>query len=196
MNWFLNMIRKNRSNIILIIFLAFLYFTGLLSHVASFSQSLVVASGLVNADTDDTRSENFDFNFTIKDLQGSNQNFDQFKGKVVFLNLWATWCGPCRAEMPSIQSLYGQINHDKIAFVMLSIDREKDFDKVKKYVVDRSFSFPVFTHNGYLPEQLNVPSIPTTFVISAAGKIVMKEEGMRNYDTRKFKKYLEELSLK
>ncbi len=194
MNWFLTMIKKNRSNLILIVFLAFLYFTGLLGHIASFSQSIVVSSGLMNADSDESMSEEFDFNFSIKDLENNNQSFDQFKGKVIFLNLWATWCGPCKAEMPSIQKLYDQLDHDKFKFVMLSIDRDRDFEKVKRYVADRAFTFPVYANQGHLTDQLSVPSIPTTFVISAEGKIVMKEVGMKNYDTQKFKKFLERLA--
>jgi thiol-disulfide isomerase/thioredoxin len=188
------MLRKNRTNLVFIAAIAALYFTGLLSHIATFSQSMVVSSGLVNADVDDSMSEDFDFGFSIKDLENKEVSPEQFKGKVIFLNLWATWCGPCKAEMPSIQKLYDQVDHDKIKFVMLSIDREKDFHKVKKFVADRGFTFPVFASGGYMTDQLNVPSIPTTFVVSSEGKIVMKEVGMKNYDTQKFKKFLERLS--
>jgi thiol-disulfide isomerase/thioredoxin len=188
------MIRRNLSNIIFILILVILYFSGGLGRIATLAQTAVVHSGFVDADPADARDEAFDFNFTVKDLEGRTFPIEQFKGKVVFLNLWATWCGPCKAEMPSIQELYNQVDHDKFAFVMLSIDREKDFAKVKKYVQDKSYSFPVFTPSGYLTEQLNVPSIPTTFVISKEGKIAMKEVGMKNYNTSKFKKFLEGLA--
>lgn len=188
------MIRKNLSNIVFILIIVVLYFTGGLGQIATLAQSAVVHSGFVDADPSDSKDESFDYHFTVKDLEGNSFPVEQFKGKVVFLNLWATWCGPCKAEMPSIQKLYEQVDHTKFAFVMLSIDREKDFAKVKKYVQDKSYSFPVFTPSGYLTEQLNVPSIPTTFVISKEGKIVMKEVGMKNYNTSKFKKYLEELA--
>ena len=196
MNKVLILLQKNRSNIIFIALPAILYFTGMLSHLATFSQSIVVSSGLVNAETDESMSEEFDFNFSVKDIESNHQSFDQFKGKVIFLNLWATWCGHCKAEMPSIQNLYNQLDHNKFKFVMLSIDRERDFEKVKRYVADRGFTFPVYASSGNLTEQLDVPSIPTTFVISAEGKIVMKEVGMKNYDTQKFKNLLERLSHK
>ncbi|HEY5824771.1 MAG TPA: TlpA disulfide reductase family protein, partial [Cyclobacteriaceae bacterium] len=138
--------------------------------------------------------ESFDYDFMIKDLTGNKINFDQYKGKVVFINLWATWCGPCRAEMPGIQKLYDKVDHNKISFVMLSIDKDVNKEKVVKFIKDRSFSFPTFMPSGYLSSQLNVPNIPTSFIISKDGKIVVKEIGMKNYDTSKFKKLLEKLA--
>ena len=119
---------------------------------------------------------------------------NQFKGKTIFLNLWATWCGPCRIEMPSIQKLYDKVDHDKIAFVMLSLDRAEDKEKVEKFVTDKKHNFPVYRPAGALPELLNVPSIPTTFVITPDGKVASKKVGTANYDTEEFKKFLEDLS--
>lgn len=178
-----------------VIILLVLKFTGLLGSVSYVTQSAVLSTGLMNAsDEEIVTEEAFNYDFIVKDLQGNKINFDQYKGKVVFLNLWATWCSPCRAEMPGIQKLYDKMDHDQIIFVMLSIDKDVNKDKVIKFINDRSFSFPAFMPSGYLSNQLNVPSIPTTFVISKEGKIVVKEVGMKNYDTNKFKKLLEKLA--
>ncbi len=169
--------------------------TGLLGTISSFTQTAALHSGFLNASTDELESQDdFDFDFMMKDLQGNKIKFDQYKGKVVFINLWATWCGPCRAEMADIQKLYDQVDKQKIAFVMLSIDQDKNKGKVESYIHDRSFTFPVFMPSGYLTEQLNVPSIPTTFVVSKEGKIIMKEVGSKNYNTAKFRKFLDEKS--
>lgn len=174
--------------------LLFLKLTGLLSSVSYVTQSAVLQTGLMNAgDEALVTSETFDYNFTIKDLDGNKFSFDQYKGKVVFINLWATWCGPCRAEMKSIQKLYDKIDHEQVQFVMLSIDKDVYRDKVISYVKDKRFTFPVYMPSGYLTSQLNVPSIPTTLVLSKDGKIVAKEVGMRDYDTSKFKKFLDQL---
>lgn len=175
-----------------VIIVAALRVTGLMSSLSMFTQSAVLKTGLLNAHAEaEVKKDDFNFDFRIKDLAGNKVDFNQYKGKVIFLNLWATWCGPCRAEMPTIQSLYNKVDHDKIAFVMLSLDEDKNKEKVERYVHDRSFTFPVFMPSGHLSEQLQVPSIPTTFVIAKDGKILTKEVGTANYDTEKFKKFLE-----
>ncbi len=171
-----------------------LYSSGLFQYVALFGQTAMLYSGFVNAEVISNSNTHFDYNFTIKDLTGKKIEFKDFQGKVVFLNLWATWCGPCRSEMASIQKLYEEVDTNKVTFIMLSLDDDAHLDKVKTYITSKSFTFPVFMPYGYLANQLQVPSIPTTFVITKDGTIDLKEVGMRNYNTAKFKKYLEELA--
>ena len=169
--------------------------TGLMSSASYLSQRALLATGLRDASAEKAMiNEDFDFQFTIKDLEGNKLSFDQYKGKVIFLNLWATWCGPCRAEMPGIQNLYVKMDHEKVAFIMLSIDKDSDKGKIVDYLKKREFTFKAYQPSGYLPEQLRIPSIPTTFIISKEGKIVRKEVGSMRYDTSKFKKFLEDLS--
>lgn len=167
-----------------------LKWTGLLSNFTYLSQSAAIETCLLDASTDKKEPVDFDFRFQIKDLQGNKFEFEQFKGKVIFLNLWATWCGPCKAEMPTIQSLYSSIPKDSVVFVMLSLDKDLQQPKVIKYISNKQYTFPVYMPSGYLTEQLSVPSIPTTFVINKEGKIVAKEVGTTNFDTAKFRKFL------
>jgi thiol-disulfide isomerase/thioredoxin len=166
--------------------------TGLLSSVSVFTQRAAMEVGFMKASPEevDNAAPDFDYNFSIKDLNGNKISFEQFKGKVVFLNMWATWCGPCRAEMPGIQSLYDKIKADSIEFVILSWDRDSDKPKIEKYIEKNSFTFPVYQRTDYLPDPLQVPTIPTTFIISKAGKLIQKEVGTRNYDTKKMIQYL------
>lgn len=159
-------------------------------------QSAIIHSGMVNASTDAVSREAFNFDFVVRDLSGKEVSFKDFRGKVVFINLWATWCGPCRSEMPSIQELYNGIDKEKIVFVMLSLDEQSRSEKVKSYISQMAFSFPVYLPQGQLTNQLYVDTIPTTFIIDKDGYIVAKEIGMRNYNTAKFKKYLEDLASK
>jgi thiol-disulfide isomerase/thioredoxin len=179
-----------------LLILVVLKYTGLLGYVTQVSQSMVIKTGLLDASTDEKGKELFDYDFAIKNLSGEKFSFDQYKGKVVFLNLWATWCGPCKAEMPAIQKLYDEVGADDISFVMLSIDRDRDQHKVEKYAKDKAYTFPIFMPSGFLTDQLNVPSIPTTFIIDKYGKIVAKEVGTTNFNTPKFKKFLKELASK
>ncbi len=182
-----------KTGLTLVILLVLLNYTGLIGSISSATQSAILKTGLLDAEVDVSRSEIFNYDFMIKDLAGNKFSFDQYKGKVVFINLWATWCGPCRAEMAGIQKLYSSIAPDSISFVMLSLDREADQEKVVKYVNTKGFSFPVYLPSGRLTEQLSVPSIPTTFVIGKDGKIVAKEVGTTNFNTDKFRKFLRQL---
>lgn len=169
-----------------------LHFTGLLSSISFLAQSAILKTGLMNASAEIIEEDiSFNYNFQIKDLDGNRMDFNQFKNKVVFLNLWATWCGPCRAEMPTIQKLYNKMgNNPNVVFVMLSIDNDKDLPKVIRYLKDKDYTFNGYMPSGYLTEQLNVPSIPTTFVISKEGKIIAKEIGTTNFNTNRFYNFL------
>jgi len=177
--------------LITLIFVGFLQITGLWGSASAFAQILILKTGILNVGMETEKTPaNFDYNFSIKDLKGNRISFDQFKGKVVFINLWATWCGPCKAEMPGIQSLSEKLKGEPIEFVMLSVDKEAALPKVTTYLDKNQFTFPVFMPLGYLPETMQVPSIPTTFVISKDGKILMKEVGTRNYNTKKMVNFL------
>jgi thiol-disulfide isomerase/thioredoxin len=183
-----------KTGLTFVVVLVVLNYTGLIGSLSSATQSAILTTGLLDVEVNVTGSEVFNYDFTIKDLSGKRFSFDQYKGKVVFINLWATWCGPCRAEMAGIQKLYSSIASDSIAFVMLSLDRDTDQEKVVKYVNTKGFTFPVYLPSGRLTEQLSVPSIPTTLVIGKDGKIVAKEVGTTNFNTDKFKKFLRQLN--
>lgn len=180
----------------IIVLVGILKITGALSGISYYTNTALMKTGIMDAspgNNSDT-GEIFDYNFTIKTVTGEVIDFNQFKGKVVFINLWATWCGPCRVEMPSIQELYNGLDKEKIQFVMLSLDRNEDLPKIVKFVDKNKFTFPVYQPKGFLPESLNVPSIPTTLIIDKNGTIVSKKIGTTNFNTKKFKKYLEGLA--
>lgn len=170
--------------------------TGMLSGISSVTQSALMSTGILDAEITPSVNTDFDYTFSLQDLQGKNINFSEYKGKVVFLNIWATWCGPCRAEMASIQQLYSKIDSKKVSFIMLSVDQNGQQQKVKNYISSKQFTFPVFMPNGGLPDQLQVPSIPTTFIVGKDGKLISKQIGSTNFDTPEFKEYLEGLAKK
>jgi len=138
-----------KTGLTLVILLVVLNYTGLIGSISSATQSAILKTGLLDAEVDVSRSEIFNYDFTIKDLAGNKFSFGQYKSKVVFVNLWATWCGPCRAEMAGIQKLYSSIASDSISFVMLSLDRDTDQEKVVKYVNTKGFTFPVYLPSGF-----------------------------------------------
>ncbi len=123
-------------------------------------------------------------NFVVKDDQGKTVNLNSLKGKKVFVNLWATWCGPCRREMPSIEALYNKTKGKKVAFVMLSLD--DDFNKAINYKASTKLSMPMYYPTTNLPALFNVDGIPATFVFNEKGELIKTIQGSTNYDTQEF----------
>lgn len=119
-------------------------------------------------------------------LNTGNQAIDlsQFKGKKVFVNLWATWCPPCRAEIPSIESLAAKTDNNKAAFVMLSLD--DDFAKAKAFAVRNNMKLPVYYPAENLPQLFMVDGIPVTYIFNENGEIIYQMTGTANYDTKEF----------
>ncbi|WP_242916452.1 TlpA disulfide reductase family protein [Pontibacter liquoris] len=182
-----------------------LYFTGLHTEAIGQVQRLLLATGIRNADvpqpTEAARAVEttppataspamVGTGFRMAGLDGKTVSFESLKGKVIFMNLWATWCPPCIAEMPNIQKLYEKVGSDKIAFVMLSLD-EGGMDKVKKFISKKGYTFPVYMPAGQLPQEFYSNAIPTTFIISPEGKIVAQQEGMAEYDTKEVRDFLQ-----
>jgi len=115
-----------------------------------------------------------DYNWRVQGLDGKELDVAQTKGKVIFLNFWATWCPPCLAEMPSIQRLYEKMKSEEIHFMCVS-DEERT--KVSKFVKEKGFTFPVYTVIGEKPRVFQTRGIPATFIISQDGQIVFKHVG-------------------
>lgn len=171
-----------------------LYLTGLHTEVAAVAQRIILSTGLMSAETTISPEgvDNVDYNFQLKNLNGETVSLESFKGKVIFLNIWATWCAPCIAEMPDIQSLYDKIDKENIVFVMLSIDSSEE--KAKKFIEKKGFTFPTYMAASRVPDLFRVPTIPTTFVINKNGQVASKNVGMANYDKKSFQEFLERLA--
>lgn len=183
-----------------------LYLTGLHTEAIGQVQRLLLATGIKNADVPETTTEMnavetsetvlaggsamAGAGFQMIDLEGKTVSFESLKGKVVFLNIWATWCPPCIAEMPNIQKLYNKVGSDNIAFVMLSVD-EGGLEKVKKFIKKKKYTFPVYMPASQFPQEFYSTAIPTTFIISPEGKIVAKQEGMADYNTEEVQVFLQ-----
>jgi thiol-disulfide isomerase/thioredoxin len=124
--------------------------------------------------------------FKIVDLEGKPFNLADFKGKKIFVNLWASWCPPCRAEIPSIEKLYSKVDKSKAVFVMLSLDN--DFETAVKFAAKINMATPVYYPAENLPALFKVPSIPATFIFDEKGNLINRIEGGDDYDTEKYLK--------
>ncbi len=117
---------------------------------------------------------------------------EQLKGKVLFINFWATWCPPCRAEMPSIQKLYDKFkDNDNIEFLIVEI--EGDVEGTEKFLTDQKLKLPIVYPNGEIPSNWLGGAIPTTVILDKNGKIAAKEEGMYDYSTKEVEAFVQNL---
>ncbi|CAL2056798.1 TlpA disulfide reductase family protein [Tenacibaculum sp. 190524A05c] len=134
----------------------------------------------------------FNYNWKLKGLNTDDINFSDFKGKVVFLNFWATWCPPCVAELPSIQEFYNKYQ-DKVVFVFIS---NEDDEEILKFFKQTGYEFPVYQSNGsYLNELPPVNSIPRTFILDKSGNIRVDKSGAANWNSLSFLGFIDEILL-
>jgi peroxiredoxin len=117
-------------------------------------------------------------NFKLEALDGHTVSLDQLRGKVIFLNVWATWCGPCREEMPSMQTLYDDFKNNK-DFVMLAVSQDtKGRSVVAPYVEKNGFHFTILLDpENKVSETYDMSGVPETFIIDRKGQIVAHHMG-------------------
>lgn len=126
-------------------------------------------------------------------LDGKTFDLASLKGKVVFINFWATWCPPCIAEMPSVNSLYNKMkSNDKVVFLL--VDADNTLKRSGEFMKKNKYDLPVYAPAAALPNELFMGSLPTTLIINKEGEIVFKHEGMADYNTGETEKLLNQLS--
>lgn len=131
--------------------------------------------------------------FELKDQYGNVHKLSDYKGKTVFLNFWATWCPPCRAEMPEIQKLYEEYQKEEDSEVVIlgiaapEYGREQSAEDVKQFLEDNGYTYPVLLdEGGSIFDQYGIQSYPTTFMFTKEGKVFgylsgqLSEDIMRN----------------
>jgi len=122
-------------------------------------------------------------------------NIAELKGKVVFLNFWATWCPPCIAEMPSIDVLFKKFK-DREDVVFLIVEIEGEEAKAATFVKDKKLSLPIYFPTGNIPETWLGGSIPTTVILDKEGAIAARHEGMADYSTKEVFDFIDDLTKK
>lgn len=176
---------------------AFLIGIGLISFVNLSSRrtsgSSEVQSGSAPSRQSTVAAGKLAANFTLKDLNGAPISLASLRGKVVFLNIWATWCAPCREEMPSIESLYNafKANND---FVVLAVSQDTDGGSVRPFVQQNHLQFRVLLDpRNQVGERYDVSGIPETFIIGRDGRIVAHHVGPYDWANADIREALQEL---
>ncbi|MCY0970113.1 TlpA family protein disulfide reductase [Chryseobacterium wangxinyae] len=130
--------------------------------------------------------------FTVKDENGKIINVSGLKGKVVFINFWASWCPPCRAEFPSIQKFFEKYkSRDELVFLTVNLD--EDLNAGKMYLEKEKFTVPFLFPNGNIPKVYFNGSLPTTVILDKTGKIRLHHAGMADYSKDSFYEEIDKL---
>jgi thiol-disulfide isomerase/thioredoxin len=175
---------------VIILILVFLKQTGYGTILQSYVQRGMLLSGILVRDAE-MSGETIgpaSYNVSLLDMDGNRVDMTEWKGKTIFINVWATWCSPCLAEMPVIHDMYKEMADEDIVFAMFSSD--ESIDLAKNFVEKKGYTFPVYYLRNGLPEPYSTGTIPTTFVVNPAGEVVMRHVGMFNYNSDDFKAFL------
>lgn len=184
-------IKKNWPNALILVILAILLFSPV---AKSWLLEQLIKTGLFNTEIKKDIHEDFASNadFSYTDSSGIATSTKTLRGKVIFINFWASWCPPCRAEMSSLNKLYLKLKNEK-DIVFLFINEDEDKRKGIDHLNKNNFSIPFYSEKGDVPNEIFGGSLPTTVILNRDGKVVLKHEGMAGYNTDNFIQQLKSL---
>lgn len=193
MKGLLRLVRSNFSNILFVLFAAIMFFS---ADARTLLIQGLMSTGLYNADApskDLSINRSVPSDLTFRSEDGDLLKPGENKGEVYFINFWATWCPPCRAEMPSINSLASKIkNKNKVNFIMVDVDSK--ITSSVKFMKKHSYQLKVYSSESAIPEHIFSGTLPTTVIIGPKGDIVFQHTGMADYDNAEMLNFLNALS--
>jgi len=148
----------------------------------------VKAPRVIKEENQDQLSD-MDYNWILAWGKNEPYYFSNLRDKVIIVNFWATWCPPCVAEMPEIQSLYMKYG-DRVAFILVTNEQQ---EVVEAFMEKNKYLLPVFYMASEPPAALSFSAFPTTFIISRDGRIVSRKTGAVNWDSRATHRILDDL---
>jgi peroxiredoxin len=159
-------------------------------HVQASLDDPQYAAAVSKIEADNVRREQADF--TLTELGGKTWTLKEQRGKVVVLNFWATWCPPCRKEMPDLETLYQEFKDQGLVILAIS---DEDAGKVKPFIAQQKVTYPILLDPGRKVNELfQIQGIPKTFVYDRNGKLVAQSIDMRT--RRQFLEMLAQAGLK
>jgi len=130
--------------------------------------------------------------FTLHSRGGKNLRLSDYRGQIVLINFWASWCGPCRQEMPLLQDLYRR--YKKLGFVILGVNVDSDSTKARNYLRDIQVTFPIlYDNSNAVSKQFSVNAMPTTVIVDRNGNMRFMHQGYKPGYERDYKKEVVQL---
>ncbi len=130
--------------------------------------------------------------FELKSLEGKSVPMQQFAGKLVVLNFWATWCGPCKEEMPAFERLRQKLDPERVSLLTVTTDLQRE--GIKHFLASLDVHLPVlFDEDQEVSRAYMVRALPTTVIISRQGMVVGRALGPRDWDSPEAVRYMERL---
>ena len=173
------------SNIITAVMVVFLAAMVIKPEVKAWTIQALMKVGLFQPRIDkkhDTASMEALPNVFFRKGDGQTIDLSSLKGKVIFINFWATWCPPCIAEMPSINALYGKFkDHENVAFLMVDVDG--NYQKSDSFMKKHQYALEVVSPTGEIPPVFMRGAVPTTVILDREGKMIYRQEGAADYNS-------------
>jgi thiol-disulfide isomerase/thioredoxin len=177
--------KSTLQNIAFILFIALLLFSPLGTFVKIQVNRLIAFSPKTIAVTDQKMISTYQWQ--LVDASGKSVTLEEYKGKIIFINFWATWCPPCIAEMPSMQKLYGDYQ-DKIVFLFVTTD---SFERANTFLVKENLTLPVYQSITNPPLEMESSTIPATYLIDKQGNVIVAKIGTANWNSDSFREKLD-----
>ena len=181
----MNFLKKNWSNLLFIVLIVLLIIPQTRKPIQVAVNRLVTFSP--SKISEEKREKLQDYHWEFLDMQDRQKNFQLSAGEVAIVNIWATWCPPCIAEMPSFQKLYDEYG-ERVNFYFVSTEEK---EKLENFAKKHEYDFPIYRPISTPPELLQSRTLPTTFVLSRKGEIVVERTGAANWNDKDFKELLE-----
>src|SRR5690554_4769814 len=175
------------SNVIIAVIILVLIIPGTRKPIQIFLNKVLSFSPSVTSEED--RMSIASYEWSLEKNNRDRENLSEYKGEVVLVNFWATWCPPCVAEMPSMQELYMDYG-EKVRFMFVTDDAP---EKVINFLKKRNLDLPVYYSRSQQPKVLSSKLLPSTYIINKEGKIVVAETGAADWNSLKTRKLLDTL---
>ena len=182
-------IKKHFWNIFFIAFIAIILLNPLGIGMKIKSGIIRLVSSSPSSVSENNRETLQSYNWRLKDANGNVLDFNSLKGNVVFVNMWATWCPPCVAEMPSIESLYKDYGN-KVVFLIIANDTPQ---KVEPFMLKNEFTMPIYYELTQTLSEFETSSIPTTYLVNKQGEIIISKKGAANWNSSKTREIIDNL---